>query len=135
MVIYKSSYPPAPLPTEPFHETILSAIKKHADTGKNKTAFVSIYLDFNNKLLQISGDDKSLTISYQQLYDYTHSIATFLHTKGFGVRFFYFDICTSFPEGCCLCCSTQLLAIWSLFPWSFPSRRSHLWSKCPVHRL
>ncbi|VDO19824.1 unnamed protein product [Heligmosomoides polygyrus] len=38
----ESDYPAVPLPTEPYHETVLRAIKRQMDTGKNKIAFKDV---------------------------------------------------------------------------------------------
>ncbi|KAK6737611.1 hypothetical protein RB195_019989 [Necator americanus] len=67
----ESDYPPAPLANEPYHETLLRAIKQHIETGKNKIAF-------------INGDKPGETTTFKQVYDNAYSVAAFLYSKGFG---------------------------------------------------
>ncbi|ETN83225.1 hypothetical protein NECAME_17541 [Necator americanus] len=64
----ESDYPPAPLANEPYHETLLRAIKQHIETGKNKIAF-------------INGDKPGETTTFKQVYDNAYSVAAFLYSK------------------------------------------------------
>ncbi|VDM78656.1 unnamed protein product [Strongylus vulgaris] len=67
----ESDYPPVPLTSEPFHETLLRAIKRHYETGKNKIAF-------------IDGEKPQSGVTFRMVYDQAYSISAFLHAKGFG---------------------------------------------------
>ncbi|KAK6014139.1 hypothetical protein OSTOST_20513, partial [Ostertagia ostertagi] len=67
-MLIKSEYPPVALPTAPFHETLLNAIKGHMESEK-KTAFVSA--------------ETSREVTFKDIYDLSHSVASFLHKKNF----------------------------------------------------
>ncbi|CAJ0607097.1 unnamed protein product [Cylicocyclus nassatus] len=67
----ESDYPSAPLASEPYHETLLRALKKHYETGKNKFAFVD-------------GERPERGVTFRLVHDQAYSISAFLHEKGFG---------------------------------------------------
>ncbi|KAK6042070.1 hypothetical protein COOONC_20424 [Cooperia oncophora] len=66
----ESDYAPVALPTEPYHERILRAVKHQIDHGKNKIAF-------------INGEKSGEPVTFKQVYDSAHAIAAFLYSQGF----------------------------------------------------
>ncbi|PAV72417.1 hypothetical protein WR25_19371 [Diploscapter pachys] len=65
-----SPYPPIELTTQPYHEILLSSLRKHAKNNPHKLAAISAE----------NPDDK---ITYQELHDAILSAASFLRQRGF----------------------------------------------------
>uniref|UniRef100_A0A1I7U7V2 4-coumarate--CoA ligase n=1 Tax=Caenorhabditis tropicalis TaxID=1561998 RepID=A0A1I7U7V2_9PELO len=67
---HESPYPSVEIPERPYHELLLEGIDKTIRDGKNKIAFVS-------------GEDPTITLTFEQLRKDAFAIATYLHSIGF----------------------------------------------------
>ncbi|VDO37413.1 unnamed protein product [Haemonchus placei] len=67
-MLIRSEYPPVPVATEPFHETLRNALRKHMDS-ENETAFVCA--------------ETNTEISFKTIHDLSYAVASFLHKNNF----------------------------------------------------
>ncbi|PAV63437.1 hypothetical protein WR25_22600 [Diploscapter pachys] len=72
MTIFHSSYPSLPVPDQPYHKILISAIERQIHTpGANKIAF-------------IHAEDSKNVITYEKLLNTSKAVGTYLHSIGFG---------------------------------------------------
>ncbi|XGW09715.1 hypothetical protein V3C99_011746 [Haemonchus contortus] len=67
-MLIRSEYPPVPVATEPFHETLRNAFRKHMDS-ENETAFVCA--------------ETNTEVSFKTIHDLSYAVASFLHKNNF----------------------------------------------------
>uniref|UniRef100_A0A914WG66 Uncharacterized protein n=1 Tax=Plectus sambesii TaxID=2011161 RepID=A0A914WG66_9BILA len=70
-MVVKSDFPDVPIPNSPFYQVILDAVWSHASLNPNRIAV-------------IDGENESRTITFREIFFQSQSVATFLHSHGFG---------------------------------------------------